>query len=460
MIASLLLIPALLMLPQGGDGEARSGVSDRDLAKMGKEIDAFFTALDEDDRKNQLEALGKLETAMSKAGKKAKADLSMLAYTGDWDYALEVAKKPDRSLSSDFGKGFFRHVFADPWDRDGRRVVSLLSVPAGVKSGEIMPAIVCLKSSLGLTGKDLDDGLSEMATQAFGALLENFIVLIPIGLEKGSGRKAESLETEGSWSADDNMYVLFTAYRTLLEQLPFDRTRVILDGWGEAGIDALQLAGTTPFFSGVLLRSSPVDSPAVIYSNLAEIPVMYLQGSADSAPESLEALTESEGVSVEVLQVEGESMAPAADSLVKVQEWLGARQKDPNPADFSYKLGDVRFGSVNWCTATVINRRVTAKPDDADFPSVKVHVAPGSNKVDIETVNVFEMIIFLNDEIVDMDKPVTIAVNGEVMVKDKIYKRSLRDLLETRFFNNSGDYGLYTASERIEGMDANLPSKD
>lgn len=460
MIASLLLLPVLLFLPQSDDGEARSGVPDRDLEKMSKDVNAFFVALDQDERKDGLEALEKLESALAKSAKKAKVDKSMLAYTGDFDFLLETAKAPDRSLSGNFGKGFFRHVFADPWDAEGRRVVSLLSVPAGVKSGEIMPAIVCLKPGLGLSGDKLDDAAIAMATAAFGSLIDTHIILVPLGLEVGEGRKAESKEVDGSWSGDAGMYVFFTAYRTLLEQLPFDRTRVVLDGWGEAGADALQLAATTPFFSGLMLRSSPMGGDAMIYSNLARVPVLYLKGSDDGAPASLDDLTDADGVTVEIVDVDGESLTVSEDTVSSMGEWLGKRQRDPTPSEFAYKLGDVRFGSVNWCTALEINRRVTAKPGDPDFPRIKVDVDEGSNTIDIETVNVLELFVFLSDGIVDLDKPVTIKVNGEEKVKGRVYRRTLRHLLETRFYNNSGDYGLYTASERIEDIDANLPGDD
>ena len=135
MIASLLLLPVLLFLPQSDDGEARSGVPDRDLEKMSKDVNAFFVALDQDERKDGLEALEKLESALAKSAKKAKVDKSMLAYTGDFDFLLETAKAPDRSLSGNFGKGFFRHVFADPWDAEGRRWRPMDGVGCGGPKG-------------------------------------------------------------------------------------------------------------------------------------------------------------------------------------------------------------------------------------------------------------------------------------------------------------------------------------
>ncbi len=460
MIAHLLLIPALLLWPADEDGLARSGVSDRDLTKMSKDVNAFFEALDEDDRQAQVSTLGKLESALAKAAKKAKVDGSLLAYTGDWDFLLETSKSPGRDLTSNYGRGFFRHVFADPWDPEGRRVVSLLSIPAVAKGGAILPAIVSLKHTVGQSGKKLEEQLGDEAAAAYGSLSESHIILIPIGLESGEGRKAETTELDESWVGDAGMYVFFTAYRTLLEQLPFDRTRVVLDGWADAGTDALRLATTTPFFSGLLLRSSPVESSELIYSNLATVPVMYLKGTGDEAPDSVDVLTGADGVDAEVVELGTSALSPDAEALGSVATWLEGCRRDPSPTEFEYKLGDVRFGSINWCTATNINRRVTAQPGDADFPRIQARIDRGTNTIEIECVNVLEMFVYLSDSLVNLDKPVTIKVNGEEKVSRKMIKRSLRDLLETRFFNNSGDYGLYTASERIEEIDANLPGGD
>ena len=65
--------------------------------------------------------------------------------------------------------------------------------------------------------------------------------------------------------------------------------------------------------------------------------------------------------------------------------------------------------------------------------------------------------MYLSDALVDLDEPVTIKVNGETKVDGQKLTPSLRHVLQTRFWNNSGDYGIYTASRRIEDIDPNLP---
>ena len=39
-------------------------------------------------------------------------------------------------------------------------------------------------------------------------------------------------------------------------------------------------------------------------------------------------------------------------------------------------------------------------------------------------------------------------------------KRDLRYMFENRYFNNSGDYGVYTAEMHLEDIPANVPKGD
>ena len=81
-----------------------------------------------------------------------------------------------------------------------------------------------------------------------------------------------------------------------------------------------------------------------------------------------------------------------------------------------------------------------------------------SNTISIETVNVLSLFVFLSDALVDMDKPVIIEVNGEERV-NRMFQRDLRYMLENRFYNNDGYYGLYTAEVLISEIEPNIPEK-
>lgn len=241
MFAALLLLP-MLLVPQADEARLeRSGASDRDLTKLCKDVQTFFEALDSDDRGDQEDSLKKLESALDKLAKKHKVSDSMLRCLGDWDLILESAKVEDRATKSAVGKGFTRRVFSDPWDPEGRSVVSLVSIPDAYGEDELLPALVALPAPRSETGEALEQAVAEQATALYGDLLASHIVLIPLGFDAG-GRKADTQPIEDSWFAPDGLYAFYTAYRILLEQLRFDRARVVLDGWGTAGLDALRLA--------------------------------------------------------------------------------------------------------------------------------------------------------------------------------------------------------------------------
>ena len=457
-IAGLLLVaPLLLVSPAADDGLARSGIKDRDLTKVGKNIVSYFTALGEDDRGAQKDSLDDISGTLGKAAKKAKADAPLTAYLGDWDYLLEQSKPQPREFKGGAGKGFFKHAFVEPYDETSLGV--MISLPADYAKGELYPVIVALKPTLGASGAALEKQVAEMGQAIYGELLKTHIVLVPLGPDQGSGRRKESIEIEGGWFTDEGLYAFFTGFRVLLEQVRFDRSRVVLDGWGDAGLDALRIVTTSSFFAGFISRSGGVDAPDVLLENLDGIHVLYVQGAGDggASPGKLEGMAGGDD-SITILSESGSAMTPSAETQGATAEWLSKVQVDLARSELTYKLGDIRFQARNWCKAAVINRRVTAKPADKDFPRFKASVNRDANTIAIESVNVLEMEIYLNDALVDMSAPVTITVNGEVKSK-RTPRPSLRMLLDNRYYNNSQDYGLYTDMVLIEGIPANVPGR-
>lgn len=459
MITSLLLLSVFsLALPEDG-GLARSGISGKDLSKLSKDIVEYFAALEVDDRSQQQESLKAIEEGMAKSAKRAKAGEPLTTYLGDFDLLLELAKPEQRSFKTSAGKGFFKHSFEEP-SRDVSLGV-MLSLPSDyIKSDELYPVIVALKPALGLAGAELEQRVSEMGSAMYGDLLETHVVLIPLGPDEPAGKRMESHELDVDWMSDEGLYSFYTGFRVLLEQVRFDRAHVVLDGWGEATLDAMRIATTSSFFSGLLLRSGEVGADDLIDENLKGVSVLYLDGAEDGGPADTAPLTDLSGKGYEIQVVEdpGSAMAPAAETQATVKEWLGRVRKDLAPASIEYRLGDIRFQARGWCKAAVINRRVTAKPEDPDFPRFSARIDRGRNRVEIQSVNVLEMEVYLSDALLDMSKPVTFVVNGEVKLTHKP-RPSLRDLLENRFYNNSQDYGLYTDHVLVEDIPANVPGR-
>lgn len=458
MLAASLLLPVLLLAPADDEqGLRRSELSVRELAKMSDKVAAFFDALDVDDRAKQQEHLDALQKLADGNVRKARMEASPLVYLGDWEIVFQLAKSEPREFRSNAGKGFFRHVFTDVYDQDQRRVVSLLSLPATYsrESERLWPAVVGLRAPTGQRGADLEAAATAAANSLYADLMEDHVVLVPLGLEAGEGRKAETAETEGSWASPEQRYAFYTAFRVLLEQVRLARSRVVLDGWGAAGLDALRLATVSPsFFAGVVDRSGPEADDSVILGNLGQVPLLYVKGAEVASDPAWLTASGVEGLQVEVLEDEGAATAPSDEVRTRVAEWIRQRQADLVPSEVRMYTPDL--ASSAWLTATEINRRPTAVPSDADFPRFHGRIDKAANAIDIETVNVLELRVFLADGLLDLDRPVTIRVNGKERVK-RTFSRNLRELLENRFFNNPGDYGLYTARVLVDDIPANVP---
>ena len=160
-----------------------------------------------------------------------------------------------------------------------------------------------------------------------------------------------------------------------------------------------------------------------------------------------------------VIEDGGSALSPSAETLTATSEWLTGCRRDLAPSELAFKIGDLRFGSNVWCQASEINRRATARPGDKDYPSIRASVDRASNTIDLETVNVLGVSLFLSDALLDLDQPVIVTVNGEERHK-RLVVRSLRFLMENRYYNNSGDYGLYTGRVNIDEIAPNVPGRD
>lgn len=456
MIGCLLLSLLLPLAVADEAALARSEVSVKDLEKMVKDVRGYFGALSREDLGEQKESLDKLNDALAKAAKRVRQEQRPLAFLADFEILLELAKEEPDALKRAAGKGFVKHSYLEANDEVSLGVMISLPPTYG-KDDELPPAIVALKPPLGLEGESLETRVRELATAAYGGLIATHVIVIPLGPDVVKAKRAESRESV-AWFSDEGLYAFYTGLRVLLEEIRFDRSRLVLDGWTGATPDALTLASTSSFFCGLLLRSGPVAVDALIPENLVGIPVLYVKGNDASAPEDLTPLTSSgvEGLDVRTVDEPGSALAPGPETLAAIVEWVGASRRDLAPARFAYRLGDLRFQARNWCKATLIERRVTARPGDADFPRFAVKADRSKNRIEIDSVNVLEMELSLSDALIDMSAPVTVVVNGETRFEGRL-KPTLRSLLDNRFYNNSQDYGLYTDQILLEDLKANVP---
>lgn len=454
MCAAVLLLPLLALLP-APDELPRSPATLKDLEKFARDVSAYTEAQDASEVGTAYECVDKVREAADKLAKRLKQD-TLLKFPGDWLEILERGKVEARDLKAAAGKGFVRHVYE--WD--GVRVVCMVNVPAAYGKGDALcPAIMALKPMLGMSGETLEKEAALLAGKAYAGLLDTTLIVVPLGPEPSGERKPQVREVEGSWMTEEGVRTVFWGLRVLLERVQFDRTRLVLDGWKDAGLDAIQLASSFPsWFAGVINRSGAIGDDSVLWTNLGGCAVLYVDGGLEARGADMAALKASCDGATEltVLADERSALDLTEAGQQQLVEWVGARVRDLAPTRIRYALGDTRFQSVAWLTADNINKRVTAKPGDPDFPRLEAEVDRAANTIRIHTVNVTDLSVFLNDALVDLSKPVIIEVNGKQRIKE-LFQRDLLFLFENRYYNNSGDYGVYVGKASIAGIELNLP---
>ncbi len=451
----LFLIVSLLCLPAWVGAEddpamRRSSIKDKDLQGFAKHVTAFFEAHENPNLRDQIDSLDELDDAMAKSSKRAKLSGSPLEFPGDWELVFEYAKGEEKTYKSKAGKGFFLDNFTDPYEK--QPISYLLSLPGDYLKGDDLHGVVlALKPVMNLSGDDLEERVTEVATAMYGELIKDTIVMIPLGPMSGKGRKAEVTEVTASWMTYDGLYTLLTSMRTLFERVQYDRARLVLDGWGDASGDSLRLASRAPqWFAGCLVRSGALPEKGdVLYSNLRPSPIAYVSANGGEGGADKTALDE---LGATVIADSGTSMEPGDEARGKIADWVRGCRRDLVPMEIDHLIDAVEYQSVYWVKASRVNRRATAKPDDEDFPRIKATADRAKNKITIETTNVLDGIwVYLSDALVDMSKPVTIEVNGTEKV-NRMFERDLRTALENRFYNNSGDFGVYMAQVLIDDI--------
>jgi hypothetical protein len=168
-----------------------------------------------------------------------------------------------------------------------------------------------------------------------------------------------------------------------------DFDRVILDG----ADGALALAATQPiFFAGIVLRGGKIDPDLV--KNYGSIPVYVF----DEAIEK--ALKDAGHTKV----TRGASGGLAA--------WMNERKRE-TPTTFSWRMKAPDQVLANWVSIERADPMATER-------SLKVAVDREKNRIQIDATAIEELRLFLNDQIVDLDKEIQLVVNGHEEKKFKV----------------------------------------
>ncbi|MBI1849235.1 MAG: hypothetical protein HYR85_02715 [Planctomycetes bacterium] len=399
--------------PAAAKSEGEEMIKPADRPAVLKALADYINA-DEDDKKRS-DLYADLEKKLEKALKPSGIDemLKSPGYLGRLIQDSQARKSPS-------GKG---HVIPK---QNGKQVLQgktyqveySYCVPKAYNPQSAYPLILAFPPA-GVAGdKYLDTAFKDEGFR------EKYVLLAP------------TLAQGETWFSDTGQFkAIAIVLKTALDDFNIDMNRIFVDGTGESGEDALRLAGSfSDILAGVVVRSgiAQKDVSAVNFRNL---PVLFVHAADDPKMQSdslkkfvdqLQALK----YDVSDEKVSGRAHDSCVEANPKILAWFEGKRRTVSVPEIQWSVSDRKFGRAYWLQIT---RMETGKDVVAQFTAKSDRV---KNKIEITSTNVYEFRLMLNDEVVDLDKPLEVLVNGEQAFSGK-KERSLRHALDE--YHRTGD---------------------
>ncbi len=224
-----------------------------------------------------------------------------------------------------------------------------------------------------------------------------------------------------------------TALREATEQFAVDFDRVFVAGRGASGPAAVAVANHSPqLFAGLVLRAGDVGDPAEAEEqdpdNLGNVPAFFA-GAGANARAFAEA---AEGLG------SGHATLDPDGSEDDCWQWILAHRRDPAPRRAAVVVGVSYPSRVDWLRVASVasDSRATASADRE------------ANVVTVDGQGVSHATLYLNDALVDLDRPVTVVCNGVERVVQ--LERSVSALLDLLQDGTSDPGRVFVAEERFD----------
>ena len=228
---------------------------------------------------------------------------------------------------------------------------------------------------------------------------------------------------------------------------------MFLDGFADSGNAALKLASSfEDLFAGVVSRSGGLDGVPV-ETNMSYVGAFCAVGTDDQALKLDDLRKQVDGLAQKKIPITLKEMAGAGQSTFtelngEIAAWLAERKRQLFPQTVSISTEHPMFGRAFWVAVLRTETGIDPETKAPFVATLQASYDRGENRIDITSKNVYKIEVFLNDTIVDMDRPITIRVNGEEKWQG-IKERDWRYLIDR--YRSSGDpTRLFTASIDID----------
>ena len=230
--------------------------------------------------------------------------------------------------------------------------------------------------------------------------------------------------------------VVFAGLAHVMNEHNVDRARLFLDcGRGNCGFGLRFVSVFPDRFAGVVLRD-PVAVDDIRLGSMLGMPVLMIQNAQNGAVvEALrKRLEEITPGSVKVVEATDEypykAAAPAIDA------WLTAQRRNMTPSRVVIEPNHDRYNRAYWVDIDRADPMLGAPLDSR--PRLEVEADRANNRIVVKARGLESFVLYLNDDLVDLDKEFTVVVNDKAVPEQKT--RSFRSMYERMWQRGDWDY--------------------
>jgi hypothetical protein len=232
---------------------------------------------------------------------------------------------------------------------------------------------------------------------------------------------------------DDQPFLLAHAFGHMMFSFNTNANKWYLEGVGDACAAAQKAAceNMPDRLAGLILRNP---SSAVTNANSKMFSTYVIdEGAAADV-----------GKAYSEMDAERNVVAAAGETAVAdLVTWIGAHEGRTLPASYDFVTATNEKRIVAPWTGSVFLVSPAKRGETTEF---KVTYDMDANSVDLSGSNLGEFVVYMNDDLLDLDKPVKVTCNGSELVV-KQFERNLKAIFETA--DTFGEYGrVFTAEFR------------
>jgi len=452
MVLGLLLLAVSMAAPLHGQGEGLKASEIKQISKLLADVRAQPKYPTRRQQAKKDKVLKAFDTGIEKI-RKAHKDADILTFVDSWREVFAAVDAAGRAKPP-AGKGRVKAKEKSARKVRGREqgFEYALYVPSGYNPKSRWPLVIALHTE-GATGADYLKEVWINKKRCPKETYDQFLFLAPTIGERTVGKDRKAQIRIEPFSRD-HLKGVFWCMADVLARYNIDTDRIYLDGAGKGGEAAAWVGAMAPkWFAGISVRNArPATSghfskPELLNNLKGQAAMMVVDRKdgafSDTAGQEdlkrIEHMKEVGKLPIEIKILDAlpddksrrvakgkQKVDPIHDATPEIAKFFAETRRDVCAPEVEYITYDNRlFKQTSW----YIIDTATADPKDGSMASVKAKVDRETNVASFETHNVESFRIWLNDKLLDLDKPVKIVVNGKDVLEKKV-ERSLDFLLD------------------------------